>query len=919
MKKIIKSFSFTALATLGAIANAQAQSIILEGDTNPNVSGSSPWVINGQLIVGNNHDGQMTITDGGIVSSDHASVGFYATSTGTITISGNGSKWENEAGLEVGLLGRGTIKITQGGNLYSLYSTVGLLAGSVGTVIVDGSGSEWNNSGGSLAVGSEGEGTLIVSNGGTVLSQYSSIGLNRGGIGTALIQGAGSEWKVTGALSVAGSGQGTFTIVDGGRAVSDRGLIGFYNTGAGAVTVSGQGSKWSITDELVVGIFGNGTMEVANGGNVSSNSGSLGGEPDGIGAVAIDGAGSAWEVAGTLYVGREGSGTLSVSDQGNIKANFIDLASFTGSVGTINIGTGKHAGNLDTGMIFGGAGQATVNFNHIDNIDFASYMGGTLDLNHNNKGTTTLTSYNSYSGTTTINAGTLQAGTFGALSYSSDYVVGAGGTLDLNGYSHFIASLTNSGVVKIGDTPGTLLYTTGNYVGNGGLLLIATTLGDDTSQTDKFIVGGDTSGISQLLILNTGGLGAQTTEGIKVVEVHGASDGTFTLAGRYRNHGENTVVAGAYTYKLYQGSLSDPADGDWYLRSSADDNGYQAGVPVYEVYPQFLLGLNALPTLQQRVGNRYWSHAGNQLISQGADAVTPYAPAEEAGNFTQSNGVWGRMEGSYTQMQPNSSTSGANYDYSAYKAQAGLDGLLHENEQGKLIGGITIHYAHGLASVWSANDSDLGRGRIRSDGYGFGGTLTWYSDNGFYIDNQAQVTWYRSDLSYQGGQEALTDGKNNGFGYALSSEIGKRFTLDDHWSLTPQAQLHYSGVDFDGFTDVFDAEVSKERAASLQARLGLSVDYQNSWRNEQGGLNRSTVYGIANFYNEFLNGTQVDVASVRFTNKSDRLWAGLGLGGTYNWSDEKYSLYGEGSVNTSLSHFGDSYAYKGAIGLRVKW
>ncbi|MDR0251893.1 MAG: autotransporter outer membrane beta-barrel domain-containing protein, partial [Brucellaceae bacterium] len=67
------------------------------------------------------------------------------------------------------------------------------------------------------------------------------------------------------------------------------------------------------------------------------------------------------------------------------------------------------------------------------------------------------------------------------------------------------------------------------------------------------------------------------------------------------------------------------------------------------------------------------------------------------------------------------------------------------------------------------------------------------------------------------------------------------------------------------------------------------------------------------------NGTQVDVASVRFTNKSDRLWAGIGLGGTYNWNDDKYSLYGEGSVNTSLSHFGDSYTYKGTLGFRVKW
>ncbi len=46
---------------------------------------------------------------------------------------------------------------------------------------------------------------------------------------------------------------------------------------------------------------------------------------------------------------------------------------------------------------------------------------------------------------------------------------------------------------------------------------------------------------------------------------------------------------------------------------------------------------------------------------------------------------------------------------------------------------------------------------------------------------------------------------------------------------------------------------------------------------------------------------------------------GVGLGGSYNWDGDKYSIYGKGSVNTSLAEFGDSYCYKGNIGFRVKW
>jgi len=41
------------------------------------------------------------------------------------------------------------------------------------------------------------------------------------------------------------------------------------------------------------------------------------------------------------------------------------------------------------------------------------------------------------------------------------------------------------------------------------------------------------------------------------------------------------------------------------------------------------------------------------------------------------------------------------------------------------------------------------------------------------------------------------------------------------------------------------------------------------------------------------------------------------MGGSYNWNDDKYSIYGKGLVNTSLSNFADSYTIKGNIGFRV--
>ncbi|MFC5387739.1 autotransporter outer membrane beta-barrel domain-containing protein, partial [Aquamicrobium segne] len=264
-------------------------------------------------------------------------------------------------------------------------------------------------------------------------------------------------------------------------------------------------------------------------------------------------------------------------------------------------------------------------------------------------------------------------------------------------------------------------------------------------------------------------------------------------------------------YRLYQGATSAPNDGNWYLRSSLIPTDpepplYQPGVPVYESYAQSLLGLNGLSTMQQRVGNRFWAGNGNRMISQGADAVEYYAPAEEAGVHSQGNGVWGRIEGTHNKVDPKFSSSGADYSQNALKMQAGVDMLLSEAENGMLIGGVFAHYAHGKTKVHSI----FGDGTISTDGYGFGGSLTWYGNDGFYVDGQGQVTWYDSNLFSTLANTSLVSG-NDGFGYALSLETGKRFAITPEWSLTPQAQLTYSNVRFDSFDDAWDAHVSLDR------------------------------------------------------------------------------------------------------------
>lgn len=68
-----------------------------------------------------------------------------------------------------------------------------------------------------------------------------------------------------------------------------------------------------------------------------------------------------------------------------------------------------------------------------------------------------------------------------------------------------------------------------------------------------------------------------------------------------------------------------------------------------------------------------------------------------------------------------------------------------------------------------------------------------------------------------------------------------------------------------------------------------------------------------------MSDAKITIAGVNFDTENDRTWAGVGVSGTYAWANNKYALNGEGSVNTSLDHYADSYALKGAVGFKMSW
>lgn len=550
------------------------------------------------------------------------------------------------------------------------------------------------------------------------------------------------------------------------------------------------------------------------------------------------------------------------------------------------------------------AGPGTLLTDTATTLTLSGALSGRGSLAKAGDGTVVLASDSSgFAGSTSVEGGTLAVN--GSL--CGDVNVRSGGRLQGTGT---VCDTNNfaGGTVAPGNSIGTLTVA-GDYAGSGGTLEIETRLGGDASPTDRLVVTGDTSGTSNVKVINVRGGGAQTVEGIKIVDVGGASNGTFQLKGDYLFRGEQAVVGGAYAYRLYKGGVSTPTDGDWYLRSihlNPDDPEppllYAPGVPLYEAYAGVLQSFNELGTLQQRVGNRSWGERATQAADlQGA------APSD-------GKAIWARIEAAHAQLDPQTSTTGTDYDTTVWRLQAGVDGLLHESASGLLIGGVTVHYG----TVSSDVSSIFGAGSIAATGYGLGGTLTWCGDSGFYVDAQAQATWFDSDIRSATLGRELADG-NDGFGSALGIETGHKITLGNNWSLTPQAQLAYSSIDFDGFTDPYGAVVSLDNSDSLIGRLGLSADYEDQWTDAAGQVSRAHVYGIANFYYDFLDGADVDVSGVSLVSRNQALWGGLGIGGTLSWADGRYAVYGEALARSSLENFGDSKAIGAKLGLSVKW
>ncbi|EEY03035.1 outer membrane autotransporter barrel domain protein [Brucella neotomae 5K33] len=902
------------------------------------------WTVGGSAIV----SGETTLNGGALVVTGPAALGVQAITAQGGAIEASGDQVLNQSFvLKNNPYGASTSGlVVQGADnlvLSGVLSDVGRLTkNGSGTLTLTADNTYTGGTvfaGGVVSVDKEvrlGGGDLTF-NGGTLqvtgtgwTSTSRAVSLQAGG-GTFDIEDAANNFAVTQGVTGAGglmkSGTGTVTLsgvntYTGGTtltagtlaAASDNNLGG----ASGGLTFNGgtlqvMGTSWTSTNRAVSLQAGGGTFDIEDAANnfaVTQGVAGAGGlTKSGSGTLTLSGAnsytGATTVSAGTLVVANDntGGGTTTVD------------------VGAgLQIGTGGVSGSLAGDIVNNG----TLVVDRSNAFDLANVISGTGSLTKNGAGTLTLSGANSYTGATTVSAGTLTQGAAGGFSTaSSRYDVDTDGTLDLGGFDTMLAALYNAGTINMNvGAAGSTLMVNGDYVGHDGTIVFNTVLGDDNSKTDKLMVGGDTAGNTNVQVVNRDGLGAQTVKGIEIITVGGQSNGVFSLVSDYRTKdGQKAVVGGAYAYTLHQGPARGANDGNWYLISQLEDikpdnpatrrvsdtpdapdtpaPRYSANVPVYEGYVQTMQALNKPSTLQERVGKRY-------MTGENGDGRT-------SGGMVDAHGIWARIQGAHDRLEPTTLT-GMKQEINTFILQAGVDGQFYEDENGKLIAGITGQYGTARSNI-VARDGD---GRISTNAWSLGATATWIGNDGFYVDTQGQVTWFESDLNSDTADVGLASGRK-ATGYALSVETGKRIALNGNWALTPQAQLIWSSINADDFEDVWQANISVARGNSFAARFGLAASYDSSWQGSDGRVVNTSVYGITNLYQEFLGGTRVNISGVDFSTDNDRTWAGIGAGGTYAWAGGKYLIFGQGTINTSLDHFADSYAIKGDVGFKVKW
>jgi outer membrane autotransporter protein len=766
------------------------------------------------------------------------------------------------------------------------------------------------------------------------------VNMQSGVITGAVSQGAGVDDFVMSAGSIGslaqGDGRDTFlmtggTIVgafeDGDVARMTGGTIGRVDMKLDNNIFDLSGGQ--ILGNLVTG-FGTDTITVSGGrigGNISVSGGNdsitvTGGEIVGEIRASVGNDTLLWDGGGIIR-------SAILMGDGNDSATLRNLDdSLLALTPSVDGGTGNDVLTFDnarTALPGRFSNWETVNLNNASQLDLGS---GTLLLGDATSGT----------GVLNVDAGSSVFSTQGAVSPAV-----AGQAVTLNNAGVIDLTRNNS---RTDDT----LTVNGNYVGNGGQLLLQSELGADGAPSDKLVVNnGNLSGATVISVTNLGGIGGLTQEnGIQVVQAQGSTVSTnnaFSFSG--------PVSVGAYDYYLFKGGVTAGTENSWYLRSAvvapqvvsvpnpdptlpptlvpvvappvvaqitpvALAPGAPAppiaspDLPVLPVLPAAVAGAAPIPIYRPEVPN--WSVLPPAAAQLALSALGTFHDRQGDQRLLSETGAfgagWGRVYGkNLDQTWAGTVTPHLNGSLNGFQVGNDLYSWQTSGGQTQRIG-LLVGHSRIQGDVDGFNEgfehNSAGKIKLEGDSYGLYWTLT--DPYGWYIDTVAMGTRFDGDNRSDRGLKL----DNRGHALTLSAEAGYPFALNETWVIEPQVQVIHQTLSLDSQDDGI-SRVSFDSDGAWTGRLGARL----MGRYQVNGLPLEP-YLRANLWHTFSGTDSVtfdDTDTIDSEQKSSTADVGLGVVLSL---DRAVSVYASTDYSSNIDS-NDLRGLAANLGVRISW
>ena len=545
------------VATLSAVGTDATQNIITNRSgtlatlTYNNSSGSIfDGTLSGNLALTKNGSSTLTLT------SNNTHTGATTVAGGTLLLSGNG--------------------------------TLGTSAMSISGGTLDMWGKSLANTFGSLTAGTLSNGTLT-NNGGNYNLQNGTVsavlagtnGVNKTTSGTVTLSGnntyAGTTTLNAGVLTITSNSSLPGIATNGRYSVANGATLGVYN----AVTDDDIASMLGTTNFAAGAAIGfdTSTANRTYSRNLANTlQGALGLTKLGSNTLTLSAANT---YSGDTLVS---AGTLTLSNALALQNSALDTSGAgvitLSSVTTPTFGGLKSSSNLSSVITTGYSSVTGITLNPSSGVS-NTYSGvisngaAGMTLTKNGSGTQILSGNNTYTGTTTINAGTLQLGHANALGAITSGLV-VNGTLDLNGNSITKSTLSGStgNITSVSAATLTLNNTNaaiGTYNGAiGGNVALSITNSNTSGQNTVLTLGGSNTYTgnttiynSALAITNGAALGNST-----VIVQKGGQTGDANFGGQIRLSGDitvsNNMTLAGQGYGTFNGALQNTSGNNTY-------------------------------------------------------------------------------------------------------------------------------------------------------------------------------------------------------------------------------------------------------------------------------------------------------------------------------------------------------------------